>query len=78
MAELKGVVYELLCQSEAGLSNAEVGRRLGIYGGHVGHEGHVSRTILGILEKEEVIVQDKKSKVWTVRKLGTESPDSSE
>ncbi len=69
MAELKGAVYELLCQSESGLSNAEIGRRLGIYGGHVGHEGHISRTILGVLEKEEVIVQDKKTKVWTVRKV---------
>jgi hypothetical protein len=78
MAELKGVVYELLCQSDTGLSNAEIGRRLGIYGGHVGHEGHISRTILGLLEKEEVIVQDKKTKVWTIRKLGSENQESAE
>lgn len=68
MAELKGVVYELLCQSGKGVSNAEVGRRLGIYGGHVKHEGHVSRTILGFLEKDGVIIQDKKTKLWSVRK----------
>ena len=38
VAELKGVVYELLCSAEGvGLSNAEVGRRLGIYQGHIGH-----------------------------------------
>ncbi len=68
MAELKGVVYELLSAAEGkGLSNAEIGRRLGIYQGHIGHEGHISRTVLGLLEAEEVIVQDKKTKLWSLR-----------
>jgi hypothetical protein len=44
MADLKGAVYELLESSDSPLSNAEIGRRLGIYQGHVGHEGHISRT----------------------------------
>jgi hypothetical protein len=73
MAELKGAIYELLCQSGAGLSNAEIGRRLGIYGGHVGHEGHISRTVLGMLENEQVIMQDKESKIWTIRRLESHS-----
>lgn len=69
MAELKGVVYELLSSGEGeGLGNSEVGRRLGIYQGHVGHEGHISRTILGLLEAEEVVVQDKKTKLWSLRR----------
>jgi hypothetical protein len=70
MADLKGAVYELIAESESPLSNAEIGRRLGIYQGHVGHEGHISRTVLGLLEAEEVIVQDKESKMWRLRESG--------
>jgi hypothetical protein len=32
------------------------------------HEGHMSRTILAMLEAEEVVVQDKESKAWSLRK----------
>jgi len=48
------------------LTNAEIGRRLGIYRGHVGHEGHISRTILGFLEEEQVIIQEN-DKTWCLR-----------
>jgi hypothetical protein len=68
MAELKGVVYELIAENGEELTNAEIGRRLGIYQGHVGHEGHTSRTILAMLEAEEVVVQNKESKAWGLRK----------
>jgi len=68
MAELKGAVYELIVENPDGLTNAEIGRRLGIYQGHVGHEGHMSRTILAMLEAEEVVIQNKESKVWSLRK----------
>jgi hypothetical protein len=67
IAELKAVVYELLAGSEKPLTNAAIGRRLGIYHGHVGHEGHISRTILKLLESDEVIVQDPKTKTWQIR-----------
>ena len=67
MAELKGAVFELLAASKGGLTNAEVGRQLGIYQGHVGHEGHISRTLLGMLEAEQVITQDEKTKKWFLR-----------
>ncbi len=70
MAELKGAAYELLASSPKGLTNAEIGRRLGIYQGHVGHEGHISRTILALLESEEVVRQDKGSKRWTALTAG--------
>lgn len=68
MAELKGVAYELLDTAAEGLTNAEIGRALGIYQGHVGHEGHVSRTILALLESEEVAIQDSTSKRWVLRR----------
>ena len=54
------------------LTNAEIGRRLGIYQGHIGHEGHISRTVLGLLENEEVIVQDKQTKTWRLREAKSE------
>jgi hypothetical protein len=71
IAELKGAVYELLAEAPDGMPNSEVGRNLGIYQGHVGHEGHISRTVLAMLEAEEVVVQDKATKVWRLRKSGT-------
>jgi hypothetical protein len=73
MADLKGVVYELLAESQSPLTNAEIGRRLGIYRGHVGHEGHISRTLLALLESEEVIVQNG-DKRWHLRDLRGEPP----
>ena len=71
MTELKGAVYELVASSPDGLTNADIGRKLGIYQGHVGHEGHVSRTVLGLLAAEQVLVQDEKTKRWSVRKSGS-------
>ena len=35
--------------------------------GHVRHEGHVSRTLLGLMESEEVVRQDTESKKWFLR-----------
>jgi len=66
VAELKGVIYELLAQNQDGLTNAEIGRKLGIYQGHIGHEGHISRTLLAMLEQEEVATQNKETKVWVL------------
>ena len=67
MTFLKSAVYQLLAENIDGLSNVEIGRRLGINIGHIGHEGHISRTILGLLEHEEVVAQDKTSKKWRLR-----------
>jgi hypothetical protein len=78
IAELKGAVYELLVECGTGLTNAEVGRRLGIYQGHVGHEGHISRTILAMLEAEQVVLQEKDTKVWRVRAPSTAPNESSQ
>lgn len=68
IAELKGAILDLLAATPEGLSNADVGRTLGIYQGHSsGQEGHISRTLLGLLEEEQVVTQDKKSKLWRIR-----------
>ena len=69
MAHLKEAVYLVLLRGpDGGMTNAAIGRSLGIYGGHVGHEGHISRTLLALLESEGVIEQDKLSKKWRVRR----------
>jgi|GEM_PF-1013548 len=65
MADLKAAVYSVLASAPGrGLTNAEIGRALGIYAGHIGHEGHISRTILSFLESEGVAKQDARSKRW--------------
>ena len=66
MAELKSCVLQLINEGPpAGLRNADVGRALGIYGGHKGHEGHISRTILETLASEGLIEQGA-DKRWRV------------
>ena len=67
MAELKAAVVSLL-ERHAGLTNAAVGRTLGIYAGHKGHEGHISRTILGMLEQEGVVEQSASDQTWSIRR----------
>ena len=65
MAQLRVAVHELLEQASAeGMSNAAIGRALGIYMGHKGHQGHVSRTILALMEIEGVVIQDSESRRW--------------
>jgi hypothetical protein len=61
IADLKAAVLHTLgSQGNEGMTNAELGRRLGIYAGHRGHEGHISRTMLALLEAEGVVDQDPK------------------
>jgi hypothetical protein len=74
VADLKAAIVMVLEQSDAGsgLANAEIGRRLGIYTGHKGHEGHISRTMLALLEAEGVVRQDRESKLWKMRGQGDE------
>lgn len=68
MADLKTAVYLIVSYSgKQGLRNADIGRALGIYTGHVQHEGHISRTILEIMQSEGVVYQDPDSKRWRLR-----------
>ncbi len=69
IADLKSAIYELLeGNSEKGITNAEIGRALGIYMGHVGHEGHISRTLLAMMESEGVVEQNNENKQWRMKK----------
>lgn len=64
MALMKDAVYILLKDcSPKGERNVDIGKSLGIYGGHKGHEGHISRTILETMQSEGVIEQ-REDKLW--------------
>lgn len=53
IANLKAAIHALLfASSPEGLTNAQIGRSLGIYMGHIGHEGHIPRTHLAVMENE--------------------------
>ena len=68
LVDLKTSIYALLeAGPEEGLTNAQIGRRLGIYMGHVGHKGHIPRTLLAIMEAEGIVDQDKSTKKWRLR-----------
>lgn len=56
-----------------GLRNSEIGRSLGIYTGHKGHQGHISRTILAMMEQEGVVKQQPESRHW---KLASDRPSN--
>ena len=71
IADLKAAVYAALNSGPtSGLRNADIGRMLGIYSGHIGHEGHIPRTILALMESEGTVEQtgDKK---WVIRRQGS-------
>jgi hypothetical protein len=71
MADLKAAVYTLLDKAPAdGLTNAQIGRSLGIYAGHIEHEGHIPRTLLALMEKEGVVQQSRETKKWSIRRHG--------
>ena len=68
MSDLKAAILRVLASAPAsGLSNAAIGRTLGIYAGHVGHQGHISRTLLALMESEGVVEQVADTKRWRVR-----------
>jgi hypothetical protein len=69
IANLKSSIYELFIDENTALTNAEIGRRLGIYHGHSGkHQGHISRVLLELMQDEGVVTQDKKTKTWRLKK----------
>ena len=69
MAVLKAAVYQVLLDAGTdGLKNVEIGKALGIYAGHVRHEGHIPRTLLAIMEAEGVTEQHPATKSWRLKK----------
>lgn len=67
IAQLKAAIHQILAASPDGLKNSDIGRLLGIYMGHVKHEGHIPRTLLAMMEAEGVAVQDPKTKLWCIK-----------
>jgi hypothetical protein len=68
LADLKSAVYLVLKEGpREGLRNADIGRLLGIYGGHVRHQGHIPRVILTFMQTEGVVRQDREKR-WLIRK----------
>lgn len=75
ISDLKAAVRETIeAGPEAGLTNAQIGRMLGIYAGHEGHEGHISRTVLAMLEAEGVAEQDESNLRWRLKAYAAELP----
>ena len=69
LALLKSAIYELLAEKHPlGLRNVDIGKALGIYYGHIGHEGHIPRTLLEIMQTEGVIEQ-KEDKKWYIKTI---------
>ena len=79
MADLKAAVYSLLEGAPPeGLTNAQIGRRLGIYAGHVEHEGHIPRTLLALNgeRRRGPAVHDHQEVGTTLSRLGRDSVTS--
>ena len=68
LADLKTSILLLLEQNPDGLKNVEIGKALGIYAGHVRHEGHIPRTMLAMMEAEGLVDQDE-NKAWHVKEI---------
>jgi hypothetical protein len=68
MAELKAAVVDFLENQSAGSTNAVIGRSPGIYRGHKGHEGHIARTVLAMLESEGVVEQNADDQTRSIRR----------
>jgi hypothetical protein len=79
IAHLKAAVYEILERAKTpGLRNSDIGRALGIYAGHIEHEGHISRTLLEMMKAEGVVEQDDTSKRWTLKIYGPDRDSDSQ
>lgn len=70
---LKAAVYEMLLEAgNQGIRNVDIGKRLGIYAGHIGHEGHIPRTILELLKSEGVADQNADKRWYLIQTEHTE------
>lgn len=74
ISDLKTAIHLVLCEYKEGLSNAELGRLLGIYHGHSGkHEGHISRALLELMLSEGIVEQNEKTKKWSLKKISADN-----
>ena len=71
MAMLKSAVYDILLETgPQGIRNVDVGKALGINLGHERHEGHIQRTVLGLMKDEGVASKDENTQLWSLRRHG--------
>ena len=67
LADMKAAIYGILGEAgKEGLRNVHIGRQLGLYSGHGSegrHEGHITRTLLSMMESEGVVEQ-LEDKAW--------------
>ena len=69
ITDLKWSIYQILNESPSeGMKNVQIGRTLGIYHGHEGHEGHIPRSLLALMEAEGVVEQDTSTQRWRIKK----------
>lgn len=69
IADLKTAIYMILEKSESGMTNVDIGKSLGIYQGHIKHEGHIPRTLLALMEHEGVVEQINENKKWKLKEF---------
>ena len=68
IADLKSAILIVLNnRPEPGLRNVDIGKTLGIYAGHAGHEGHIPRVLLAALENDGVVKQNEDTKLWSIQ-----------
>ena len=76
-AELRAAAAEILATAAPkGLRKSQVGRLLGIYRGHVRHQGHISRTVLEMLQEDGVAEQNGERGHWRLRLQRTVDKDT--
>jgi len=72
---LKLAVLKLLCEQGAAMSNADIGKRLGIVSDYEGHHKHYfSWSLLGMMLKDGTV--RKKGKVYEITDAGREAINS--
>lgn len=71
ITDLKGAIHAVVSAAGPdGVTNAQVGRMLGIHVGHSGHVGHIPRTLLALMENEGVVKQNPDTERWTLARDG--------
>ena len=67
---IKSAILGLIIQAgDDGMRNVEIGKSLGVYSGHTAgeHEGHISRSLLNILQNEGMVEQRTDKKWYPIR-----------
>ena len=66
LADLKSAILIVLTENEIPMKNVDLGKLLGLYHGHVGHQGHITRTLLELMKSDGVVNQSDETKEWSI------------